>query len=100
MYNESGLGLWTKLTYSITRNDSLEFVTSAHLPNDTSIYKVNWTGACEYQLLLLNPKTNLDSLLITRHSTGTNNMVVRATDDCFIIKNYSDRKDLFAHPDV
>ena len=93
MYNESGLGHWTKLTYYITRSDSLEFVTSTQFVNDTTIYKVTWTGDCEYKLLLLNPKTKLDSLLITRHPTGINNTVVKATDDYFIIKNYSDTKD-------
>lgn len=92
MYNKSGLGHWTKLTYFINRSDTLELVTSAHFPNDTSIYRITWTAGCEYKSLRLNPKSDLDSFLIRQEPTGTNHKVVKATDDYFILKNHG-RKD-------
>ena len=92
MYNESGLGHWTKLTYFISRNDSLEIVTSTHFPKDTAINKITWTGACEYKLLRLNPKIDLDSFLIRQNPNGTSHIIVNATEDYFIVKNFG-RKD-------
>jgi hypothetical protein len=92
MYNESGLGHWKKLTYFITRSDTSEVVTSTHFPEDTSIYKITWTGACEYKSLRLNPKLDLDSFLIRQDPTGINHKIVKATDEYFIMKN-NGRKD-------
>lgn len=92
MYNESGLGHWTKLTYFITRNDSLKIVTSNHFPQDTSIYRITWTGTCEYKSLLLNPKFDFDSFLVRRNPTGTRHTIVKAADDYFIVKQFG-RKD-------
>ena len=92
MYNESGLGHWKKLTYFITRSDSLEIVTSTHFPEDTAINKITWTGACEYKSFRLNPKIDLDSFLVRENPTGTHHTIVKATEDYFIVKNLG-RKD-------
>ena len=92
IYNESGLGHWRKLTYFITLSDSLEIVTSTHLPKDTAINKITWTGACGYKSLRLNPKSDLDSFLIRQNPTGTRYTIVRATEAYFIVKNFG-RKD-------
>jgi hypothetical protein len=89
MYNEGGLGHWKKLTYFITRSDTLEVVTSTHFSEDTSIYQVTWIGACEYKSLRLNPKLDLDSFQIRQQPTGTSHKIVKATNDYFIIKNNS-----------
>ena len=92
IYNESGMGHWNKLTYYVTRADTLEIVTSTHFTQDTSIYRITWTGPCEYKSLLLNPKIELDSILLQQNPTGTSHKIVKATDDYFIVKNYG-RKD-------
>ena len=92
MYNESGLGHWQKLTYFITRSDTLELVTSGHFPNDTAMYRITWTGTCEYKSLRLNPKIDLDSFLVQQHPTGTSHKIMKITDEYFIVKN-NDRKD-------
>jgi hypothetical protein len=92
MYNNSGLAHWAKLAYFITRSDSLEMVTSPHFPQDTSIYKITWTGACEYRLLLLNPRMDLDSALIRQYPAGINHKIVKTTDGYFIVKKH-ERKD-------
>jgi hypothetical protein len=93
MYNETGLGHWRKLSYFITRNDSLEFVTSNAFPNDTSIYRITWTGPCEYRSFLLNPKIGLDSFLVQKYPSGTINTILKVTDDYFIVKNYGNQRD-------
>lgn len=93
LYNESGLGHWTKLTYFIIRNDSSELVTSTHFPQDTSIYRVTWIGDCEYKTLLLNPKISLDSFLVNKHPLGINNTITKATNKYFIIKNDGNTRD-------
>ena len=91
-YNKSGLGHWSKLTYFITRMDSLEFETATHFPNDTSIYRIAWTGACEYRSLLLNPKMDLDSFFVKTYPSGTKHTIIKATDDYYIAKrNRNDR---------
>ena len=92
VYNQSGLGHWTELSYFITRNDSLEMVTSAHFPQDTAIKRIIWTGSCEYKSVLLNPATNLDSFMVQQYPDGTRHAIVNVADDYFIIKNYG-RKD-------
>jgi len=92
MYNESGLGHWKKLTYFITRNDTLELVTSIHFPQDTSIYQITWAGDCEYKSVRLNPKLDLDSFFIRQYPTGTSHKIVKATDDYLIVKS-NGRKD-------
>jgi hypothetical protein len=92
MYNESDLGHWKKLTYFISRNDTIEIVTSMHFPEDTSIFKISWTGDCEYKSLRINPKLNIDSFLIQKKPTGTRHKIVIATDEYYIVSNNS-RKD-------
>lgn len=92
IYNESGVGHWKKITYFINRADTLEIVTSNHFPQDTLIYKITWTGACEYKSFLLNPKLGLDSFLIRQYPTGTSHRIVKMTDEYFLVKN-SGRED-------
>lgn len=92
IYNESGLGHWKKLTYFITRSDTLELVTSTHFPEDTSIYRITWTNACEYKSLRLNPKLDLDSFILRQEPTGTIHKIVKASDEYFLLKN-NGRKD-------
>jgi hypothetical protein len=93
MYNESALGHWKKLTFFITRNDSLEHVTSTHFSNDTSIFRITWTGVCEYRELLLNPKNDIDSFLIERYPSGTSNTIIKAKNDYFIVRHDAYIKD-------
>lgn len=92
VYNKSGLGHWTKLTYTMTRNDSVEIVTSSHFPTDTAIYQIMWVGPCEYRSTRLNPQTDLDSFLIRQNSTGYRHKILNSTEEYFILKNY-ERKD-------
>ncbi len=92
LYNKGSLGHWQRLTYFITRNDSVDYVTSIHFPNDTSIYRITWMGKCEYKSVLLNPKNDLDSFLIRSYPTGINHKVLKVTEDYFLVKNLG-RKD-------
>jgi len=87
MYNNSGLGHWTKMTLYIERNDSFEITTREYPIKDTQISRLKWTGPCEYNLLWINPQTHLDSVYLKVSPNGTTYSIKQVTAKYILVKS-------------
>jgi hypothetical protein len=89
-YNSSGLGHWSEMTFFINRADSLQTYTRTIPFADTSLYKISWSSACEYNLTLLNPKSSYDSAYLYKYyPKGKRFKITKATADYYIEKSIS-----------
>ena len=86
MYNNTGLGHWRHITVTINRNDSSEYKVLSISASDTSFYKINWVGSCEYFSVLTNPKNKLDSVLIRMDPNGTRYKIIDIQDQYYIVR--------------
>ena len=89
MYNNSGLGHWTKMTLYIERNDSLQITTREYPISDTTISRLKWLSPCKYNLLWLNPQTHLDSTFLKVSPNGITYLIKEVTSKYILVKSNS-----------
>lgn len=87
MYNNSGLGHWTKMTLHIDIRDSFQIVTREYPIRDTQISRLKWPSPCKFNSLWINPKTDLDSASVKIYPKGTNYSIKKVTSKYILVKS-------------
>ena len=87
-YNNSSIGHWKKLTYLITRYDSIETTISTErpFPAETTYYKIKWLDPCTYETTYITGANNwVDSLIRNKAYPNTwKNSIIKGTDKYYI----------------
>ena len=89
IYNNSGLGHWTRQEIFIERNDTIQTEIVQMFPNDTFFYSINWTMPCKYELRFIRA-TNSFADSFNRYYTKPGKLkyqIRNGTDKYYIEKN-------------
>lgn len=95
VYNPSGIGHWTKLTFYITLKDSSEISIIDHPFRDTQEYRITWAGKYKYKMVLVHPKNDLDSFVVRRYPKGLTRRIKKITQEYLLIKTHGETDTLW-----
>jgi hypothetical protein len=94
IYNNTGLGHWTRQEIFIVRDDSMQTEIVQMSPTDTIFYQIKWTGDCKYKLHFIKATNTLADSIIRYYSKPRDlKYVIQQGNDKYYIEKKRDKID-------
>jgi len=94
IYNNTGLGHWTRQEIFIERDDSIQTEIVQMIPSDNIIYRIKWTEDCKYKLRFIRATNALADSIIRYYAKPRDlKYVIQQSSDKYYIEKNRDKID-------